>query len=381
MNIAIFNLKFSNNVGDGIIAETTEYLLGGLAENTKVHTLDLGGRTEYGGVGIKAPSVFKNMVATSLKYLPSQLSDTLRQKLTNIFLKRDALPMWRDVLGNSDRLVIGGGHLISDAELYFPIRLHALMTLAKEMKKPVYLHAVGVSNPDYFSPMGRKLFLDIFQNNPYLRYVSVRDELSREHWLKIFGGEVDVVPDPGNFTRETYQSAADVAPQAGVIGVGVMASGLVTDDTPGNHQKVVLTPADYCTLGIQLLNRGFTPLFFTNGSPADEVVLNTIRDNFSRADQAIFADRPIKPEDLVKIIFRCEKIIAYRLHACIVATSLGVPAIGLAWDKKLYSYFESVGAEDRVISNFKMDVVVDKLLSLKPLNIDFSKAGYSNLIN
>jgi hypothetical protein len=60
---------------------------------------------------------------------------------------------------------------------------------------------------------------------------------------------------------------------------------------------------------------------------------------------------------------------------------LGVPAIGLAWDKKLYSYFESVGAEDRVISNFKMDVVVDKLLSLKPLNIEFNKAGYNNLVS
>ncbi|WP_323815153.1 polysaccharide pyruvyl transferase family protein [Cellvibrio sp. NN19] len=381
MNIAVFNVKFSNNVGDGIVAETTEYLLSSLASESTISTFDLGGRNEYGDTGIKAPSTLKKTFSSVVKFLPVWLSDRLRQRVTYTLLKRDIIPRWREEIKKCDRLVIGGGHLISDAELYFPLRLHAIIKLAVELKKPIYLHAVGVSNPEHFSAMGRKLFLDIFKDNPYLHYVSVRDELSKKYWSSIFGGTVSVVPDPGNFTRETYFCFPSVDSTRGVVGVGVMASGLVVNDTPGNHTKVVLSVADYVALGKRLLDLGFTPLYFTNGSPEDESVLNDIKEKIFDMDRAIFAERPLVPEDLVKIICRCEKIIAYRLHACIVATSIGVPVIGLAWDKKLSSYFEGIGAEDRVCTSFDVDKVINQLVALEPVTVDFNKSAYMKLVS
>jgi polysaccharide pyruvyl transferase WcaK-like protein len=133
-------------------------------------------------------------------------------------------------------------------------------------------------------------------------------------------------------------------------------------------------------LGKTLLVMGYTPLYFTNGSPVDEVILASIKNDFVGVVKVIFADRPMVPEDLVKTIVRCEKIIAYRLHACIVATSLGVPAIGLAWDKKLSSYFESIGAADRVCIQFNADTVAKKLAKLQPLDIVFTKEPYLKLI-
>jgi polysaccharide pyruvyl transferase WcaK-like protein len=380
MNIVIFNVKFSNNVGDGIVAETTEHLLGSLADNNNICTFDLGGRSDYGDTGIKAPSALKNIFSSAMKFFPDWISNSVRQRLTYALLKRDILPSWREEIAKADRLVIGGGHLISDAELYFPIRLHAIVSLAMELKKPVYIHAVGVSDPDFFSARGRKLFLEVFKNNPYLRYVSVRDELSRKYWCTIFGGDVTVVPDPGNFTRDTYFCFPGNTKSKGMIGIGVMASGLVVKDTPGNQTKVVLTTVDYVELGKTLLVMGYTPLYFTNGSPVDEVILASIKNDFVGVVKVIFADRPMVPEDLVKTIVRCEKIIAYRLHACIVATSLGVPAIGLAWDKKLSSYFESIGAADRVCIQFNADTVAKKLAKLQPLDIVFTKEPYLKLI-
>ncbi len=381
MNITIFNVKYSNNVGDGIVAETTEYLLDSLTHGNSISTVDLGGRINYGDAGIKAPSVLKNIASKVLRNLPEAMANSLRHRMTYSLLQRDALPRWKAAIKKADRVVIGGGHLISDAELYFPIRLHAIVSLAMELQKPVYLHAVGVSNPAYFSPQGRKLFSAIFNNNPYLQYVSVRDELSRKHWCSIFGGDVTVVPDPGNFTRETYGGFAREADAEGVVGIGVMASGLVVNDTPGKHTKVVLSVADYIELGKKLAALGFTPLYFTNGSPEDEAVLASIKQHINVSlINVMFAERPMVPEDLVKTILRCEKIVAYRLHACIVATSLGVPVIGLAWDKKLSSYFESIGAADRVCVNFNADVVAKQLAHLQPLDITFTKEPYLQLV-
>ena len=377
MNIAVFNVKFSNNVGDGVVAETTEYLLSSLASESNVSTFDLGGRNGYGDTGLKAPSIFKKAVHTGLKSLPAWLSTRLRQRATYMLLKKDAIPRWREEIKKADRIVIGGGHLISDVELYFPVRLHAIIKLAVEYKKPVYIHAVGVSNPKYFSAIGKKLFVDVFKDNPYIRYVSVRDELSKKYWCSIFGGAVSVVPDPGNFTRETYLRYSSIDSSRGVIGVGVKAS----NDDPKNNKKLVLSVADYVDLGKCLLDLGYTPLYFTNGSPEDEVVLCDIKTEFSGSDKVVFAERPLVPEDLVNIVCRCEKIIAYRLHACIVATSVGVPVIGLSWGEKLSSYFECIGASDRICTDFNASKIVEQLEKLEPVQIDFSKSSYASLVS
>lgn len=229
--------------------------------------------------------------------------------------------------------------------------------------------------------MGRKIFFDTFNNNPYLHYVSVRDELSKEYWLNLFGGSVSVVPDPGNFAHEAYADVTSSDESVRVIGIGVMADDLVIKDTPGTHVKVALSIDDYMVLGNRLLELGYMPLYFTNGAPEDEVVLRGIKSIFPNSSQVKFAERPIIPADLVRIIRCCEKIVAHRLHACIVATSIGVPVIGLAWDKKLSSYFEGIGAVDRVCTDFEVDALVEKLLALEPVAIDFDKNSYIKLVS
>lgn len=55
--------------------------------------------------------------------------------------------------------------------------------------------------------------------------------------------------------------------------------------------------------------------------------------------------------------------------------------IGLAWDKKLSSYFEGIGAVDRVCTDFEVDALVEKLLALEPVAIDFDKNSYIKLVS
>lgn len=49
------------------------------------------------------------------------------------------------------------------------------------------------------------------------------------------------------------------------------------------------------------------------------------------------------------IIGLCDFFIGSRMHACIAALSQGIPAVGLAYSKKFWGVFESVGAENLVI--------------------------------
>ena len=45
------------------------------------------------------------------------------------------------------------------------------------------------------------------------------------------------------------------------------------------------------------------------------------------------------PGELAHAIARFDCVLAHRLHACIVAYSYRIPAVGFAWDRKLDSFF------------------------------------------
>ena len=72
---------------------------------------------------------------------------------------------------------------------------------------------------------------------------------------------------------------------------------------------------------------------YTNGLQADnEFVLKFIKKYGYSKEKIIL---PSTPRELVKTIASFRGIIATRLHSCIVAYSLKVPAIGLVWNQKL----------------------------------------------
>jgi len=55
------------------------------------------------------------------------------------------------------------------------------------------------------------------------------------------------------------------------------------------------------------------------------------------------------------LIGQLDFFLGSRMHACIAALSQGVPAIGLAYSRKFYGVFESVGMEELVIDLLKHD--------------------------
>jgi polysaccharide pyruvyl transferase WcaK-like protein len=63
------------------------------------------------------------------------------------------------------------------------------------------------------------------------------------------------------------------------------------------------------------------------------------------------------------IIGLCDFFIGSRMHSCIAALSQNIPAAGIAYSKKFYGVFESIGAGDCVVDarNFDEREVVEKL--------------------
>jgi polysaccharide pyruvyl transferase WcaK-like protein len=73
-------------------------------------------------------------------------------------------------------------------------------------------------------------------------------------------------------------------------------------------------------------------------------------------------------------------IIAHRMHACILAHSFAIPAIGLKWDVKLDSFFALSGREAFIADCADLDPVTLIALTHRALAIGVDRAQLDQLV-
>jgi polysaccharide pyruvyl transferase WcaK-like protein len=108
---------------------------------------------------------------------------------------------------------------------------------------------------------------------------------------------------------------------------------------------------------VALINRLTTDehnvVCFTNGAGEDELFLSQCRETLRQAGmiggQVVISPRCKNPAELARLIASFDVVIAHRLHACILAYSYRIPAIGLRWDPKLEAFFDAVDRSDEVL--------------------------------
>lgn len=84
-----------------------------------------------------------------------------------------------------------------------------------------------------------------------------------------------------------------------------------------------------------------TVILFTNGALEDERFMRKQLVPFliERKKQFVVQRRFSSGFQLVRFISELDKVIAFRLHANIIATSYNVPSYGINWDQKVESFF------------------------------------------
>ncbi len=114
MRVGVFNVKYSPNLGDGLLSECLEAELVRAIPGLSIASFDLAGRTDYGAGGR-----FRGAALSLLQSSPTPV----RQRVASLMLGRAMqrlAPTWRERLADVDVAVTGGGNLFSDADLNFP---------------------------------------------------------------------------------------------------------------------------------------------------------------------------------------------------------------------------------------------------------------------
>ena len=340
--LRLFNVKYSPNLGDGLLSECLEKTLIALGADSDTRSIDLAGRRAYG-----QQMAARRQVLAALDRMPPWLRQPLVRLPLAVKARRSWRPHYARQLAGAHGVVIGGGNLFTDIDLNFPTKLALAITEAERLPLPFAIYATGVAQD--WTPRGLAMMRKAVAS-PWLRAVFVRDGNSKRLWDENFGAasgrEATVVRDPGLLAADFLPSSRMFKTARPVAGIGVMSHVAIryhAERAPGRAHLEDW----YADLAKGLVRRGFHVVAFTNGSPEDVAYLAALRPRMAAAGgEAISFPMQTTPDELCAIISSLDALVAYRMHAIIAAYSFRVPSVALAWDRKLASFMQSVGREE-----------------------------------
>lgn len=360
--IALLNVKYSPNLGDGLLSECLEAELArtfqSIAPGTEVFSIDLAGRRAYPAI---APSR-RAAVIGMLEALPAKVRQWATRAALTALVHLRLRAHVRARLAGCDAVVLGGGNLLTDADLNFPMKIAGALRQAARLRLPVAVYGVGANRQ--WSEAGRRLFGRALRSaRP--AYAAVRDARSQAAWRDLLVPQgvrpAALSGDPGllascHFPRPPLPFDA---PLAGLCITAPMALRYhATGPEAGSAAEArAALDAWYGTAARALVEAGFRVALFTNGSPEDRDYLAAMGPKWILAAKGPvtmtnpFAD----PAEMIGFIAGCQLIVAHRMHACIAAHSFAIPAIGLRWDVKLDSFFALAGRGNYIADTASLD--------------------------
>lgn len=205
-----------------------------------------------------------------------------------------------------------------------------LAEVAEELDIPLIFNAIGIEGNHNSNDKQYKKLKKIL-NKKCVKMCSTRDRIDV---LKEYIDSSDVtcrkVCDTGVWTSEALGIKKDE--DSNLIGLNVIIPERFKDYGKNISENDLLE--FWKNLSSELLKKGYKIKFFTNGMIADYQFAKKIVD-YCHYNQEVLIDIPKDEVEMVKNISKFKAIIANRLHSCIAAYSLDIPAIGLAWNDKL----------------------------------------------
>ena len=342
--VALLNVHFSANLGDGLLSDCLAYGLENSRSNIEAFPVDLAGRdsiTTLGGSN-------RGTALKVLAQLPAPLRRMVIAPLQNYYLKTLWMPHYDRLLSNANHVVLGGGNLIVDQDLNFPVKIHAALSSAAAKNLPVHIYGVGVGSK--FSQKALQLFRAAFSQCD-LKSVTVRDEKSRINWEKYFAPycevRADVVYDPGIAAAHCWPVPKSPSSFKHPIdcAIGIMSPNELNYHNYGGKFKRLDTW--YLDLIRALQREGRNIVLFSNGSPEDTNYIKThLIPKLTDVDVFIPEDQ----SELSALLANANLTLAFRLHAIIPATSYGKHVVALEWDKKIRSFMDRIGKSEQCLN-------------------------------
>ena len=247
-------------------------------------------------------------------------------------------------ISEQDLVFFAGGGIIKYEYQLFYQHIDRITEIADTFGIPVFFSSVGVES--YDDNNEKCIQLKNALRRKCVKGISVRDDL--ETIRKYISGtsiKVSQVCDPAVWAQHVYNARRDESSQ--IIGINVVRGGLFKDN--GKAWKKQDEMDFLLTIKALLEKNNHDYRFFTNGAFLDEVFLRDFIVSHSIPDKHVL--RYINnSQKLVEEIGKFRAVITFRLHASIIAYSMEIPSVALAWNEKVTYFYRLVGLSDRVFA-------------------------------
>lgn len=344
---------WSSNLGDGVIADSIQFLLKQIQSDLQVQCLDISGRNATTSAQSRAMSPVKQFLHSKQVLRP--FLNILRGRV----LKRHQLQTWTAMLSDADIVLIGGGQLLMDNALEFPLKISIVSDLAHSLGKPVHFVSCGVGKQ--WSFLAKRLFHKALSNSVS---VTVRDTASVERLQRLLPGiGVSLSADPALWAAEIY--GRPERRDRNLVGLGIINADLIKRYQAANFTLDELI-GFWVEIANQLHQRKIDFELFTNGSLDDYEFAQLIAREIEKrlSIPCTLVKRPVVADELAQNIGRYNAIVAARLHAHIIATSYRIPSIALVWDDKVRTFFKDTGRASLVYDSFSLSTANQVVVSL-----------------
>lgn len=249
-----------------------------------------------------------------------------------------------------DAVVFAGGQMFMS---YYVRQITDIVKISRKFGVPVYFNAIGVGNLD--NPMIKRELSKALDSEA-VKKITVRDELDTIQ--KLTKKDVTLVIDSVSLANMVYRRNKSTV-QAGI---GVIYRHGFENLIKTQIQNVVQA----------LENQNIEWKFFSNGDQDDYLFGLRILEDMGYSEQRM-VPRPASPEELINTVTGFDRIIAYRLHAHIIAYAFNIPSFGLAWNHKVFDFLKVINHSERVVPLNKTVDVQSKLKNIMAWNVDEDK--------
>lgn len=250
-----------------------------------------------------------------------------------------------------------------------------VMEFAYKHNIPIMFNALSVENYDDNDWKSRLLrdWLHLCE----VKVFTVRDgELGYARLKKNYvDKKTDVykVGDAAFWTKECYSMYLEEGIKNNIVAINLIRPNIFVDyNGEIKPEKLIATYSEL--LGLLNAN-GIRWQLFTNGMKEDEQIIKAIiKSDYDR--DCVFV--PKNDVELVKYIYGCKAVISARLHAAIVAYSLGIPVSGFVWDDKFEGFVQDNMLQDVFCREemFSAEVLYKNLQTSMYRDTDYSYREY-----
>lgn len=312
-----------------------------------------------------------------VEYINRNLGDTVLAECAAYFLKKAVKEVGisdfviheynmyledMELIRRADLIVFAGGGLIKYKREQFYHYVPQIIETAEKNQIPVFINCTGVEG--YDEEDKRCLALKRAVNSFCVKGITVRDDYDtfRKDYIETEKEWLDFVLDSAAFSSLVY-NVNRTGKESGKIGLGIVRDGLFSDYGFADVTKQFqLEFWKEVIVGLEAI--GYSWEIFTNGLHSDYEFGQELLEYAGVKDREThIVRRPVEGKELAETIAAYEGVIACRLHANIVAFSVGTPSIGLVWNEKLIQWGEKIGYPERFIAAGDMEagLVLERL--------------------